>query len=271
MKKIIQLYMVLLPLLLGIASCQLPSDRLEPNHNTAKTNRRTFTDHLPDYGVYANHICNVEVSYLGIDGSRLMTDTLLQTVVSSLNEQTYSSALLMRHPASKLNLDSAAWTFKMSFYNRMLAQGRNQSRCDLKVRQDSCYLNDKIFCIAQQTTHYENGKYLAGERQFVNFDRATSRPIQPSQYIENQAEVERIAADVVNRTLQEGVSQRSMQRRFTRLPIPKNVGITQDGLHFFYNVAERTTYNLTIYDFIIPYSEVRAFIRMDLLGVYLHP
>lgn len=271
MKKIAQLYVVLLPLLMGVASCQFPSDRLEPNANTVKTNRKTFTDHLPDYGTYANHICNVEISYLSIDGSRLMTDTLLQLVVNSLNEQTYNQALLLRHPAAKLNLDTASWTFKMGFHNRMLAQGSTQSRCDFKVRQDSCFFNEKLISIAQQTTHYENGKYLAGERRFVNFDRFTNRPMPASQYIENQAEVERVAADVANRTMQEGASQRNIKAQFTRLPLPKNIGVKQDGLHFFYTPMERVAYGLTEGDFIIPYSEIRAFIRLDVLGIPLQP
>lgn len=271
MKKVVQLCMVLLPLLMGIASCQLPSDRLEPHTNAVKTNRKTFTDHLPDYGDFANHTCNVEVSYLSVEGSRLMTDTLLQLVVSTLNEQTYNQALLTRHPAAKLNLDTASWTFKMGFYNRMLAQGKTQSRCDLKIRQEAGLFNEKIVSISQQTTHYENDKYIAGERRFVNFDRLTNRPMHPAQYIENQAEVERIAADVVNRKMQEGTSQRTMKGQFTRLPLPKNIAVMQEGLHFFYNHAERAAYNLTEYDFIVPYSEIRAFIRLDLLGISFQP
>lgn len=263
--------MVLLPFLMGIASCQLPSDRLEPNANTVKTNRKTFTDHLPNYGDFANHICNVEVSYLSVEGSRLMTDTLLQLVVSTLNEQTHNQALLTRHPAAKLNLDTASWVFKMDFYNRMLAKGKKQSRCDLKIRQETGLFNEKIVSISQQITYIEKDVCTKGERCLVNFDRLTNRPMQPAQYIENQEEVERIAADVVNRKMQEGSSQRSMKGQFTRLPLPKNIAVMQDGLHFFYNANERAAYNLAVYDFIVPYSEIRAFIRLDVLGISFQP
>lgn len=271
MKKIVQLYIVLLPLLLGIGSCEIPSDRIELNGNALKTNRRTFTDHLPDYGTFANHICNVEVSFLSIEGSRLMTDTLLQTVVTSLNEQTYNPALLMRHPAAKLNLDSAAWTFKMSFHNRMLTQGRTSSRCDLKIRQDSCFLNNVIFTVNQQVLHYENGKYLAGERRFVNFNRETNRPFDLANVIENREEIERIAADAVNHKIREDASMRGSSSRLTRLHLARNIGITQDGLHFFYTPEECATYNLSINEFIIPYSEVRSFMRLDLIGIQVQP
>ena len=82
---------------------------------------------------------------------------------------------------------------------------------------------------------------------------------------------QRIAADVVNRKMQEGSSQRSMKGQFTRLPLPKNIAVMQDGLHFFYNANERAAYNLAVYDFIVPYSEIRAFIRLDVLGISFQP
>lgn len=215
---------------------------------------------------------NVDVSYFLLKndskGAQKINDSLrilaTGSVVSWLD-----SAAVATNPDTRKNLTKAANLFAADYESMRKDMGSLGGCWELKTTADTVHAGPKALTVKFDTYAYTGGAHPNSNLSFYTFDLESGRMLTLADMVTDTTTllgvVEKAFRKQQELTPQTNLEEQGYFLRDGRFFLPANVGMSQEGLVFYYNPYEIAAYAVGPIQVTIPYAQLTGILRNDWL------
>ncbi len=261
------LFLFFLALLSLFSACQSspsgPPVLVKQQYTFAGSNR---CDTLTNAGV------DVSVTYVLLadksEVSQKINDSLRYLTVNSIAGW-LDSATVAGSPEARSDLAKAAALFAAD-YEAVQKDMGNLSGCwEVKTTADTVHAGDKALTVKYETFAYTGGAHPNSNLSFYTFDRQTGRLLTLSDMVADTTALLAVVEKAFRKQQHvQGASNLEEQGYFLRdgrFFLPNNIGMSREGMIFYYNPYEIAAYVLGPIQITIPYEQLNGILRNDWL------
>ena len=132
--------------------------------------------------------------------------------------------------------------------------------CEAQIDGDVMYQSPEIISLALTSYMNTGGAHGILTIDILNFDAQTGKQLSNADLFNNFDEVTKIAKPYYDTFLKENDITPFEPDKFN---LPENIGFEKEGVLFFYNVYEVTSYASGTIDFTIPYTEISPYLNYN--------
>ena len=215
---------------------------------------------------------DVSVSYILLkddsEGARKINDSLRLLAAGSVVGW-LDSATVDRNPEARTNLGKAATLFA-SDYEAMRKDIGGLGGCwELKTSADTVHASSKTLTVKVDTYAYTGGAHPNSNLSFYTFDRETGAMLTLADMISDTTAL----LDLVEKTFRQqqklppkaNLEEQGYFLRDGHFFLPANVGLSRDGLVFYYNPYEIAAYAVGPIQVTVPYNQLGGILEKDWL------
>lgn len=215
---------------------------------------------------------DVSISYIllkdNTQGSQKINDSLRQLAVSSVVNW-LDSTTIADNPDARTDLAKATTLFAANYESMVEDMGGLSGCWELKTKADTLYTGQKALTVRFETFAYTGGAHPNSNMSFYTFDRETGKPLTLSDMVSDTAALVKVVEKAF-RQKQELLPQYNLEERgyFLRdgqFFLPANVGMSREGMVFYYNPYEIAAYALGPIEIVVPYEQLNGILRDELM------
>ncbi len=219
-----------------------------------------------------NHGVDVAVSYFLLRddsrGTRLINDSLRQLVVSSIVGW-LDSAVVASQPNARADLAQAAGLFADSYRSMARELGGLEGCWELKTTVDTAYAGKRVLTAKFETYAYTGGAHPNSNLSFYTFDRETGQMLGLTDMVSDTTALLDVVEQVFRKQQQVpspiNLEERGYFLRDGKFFLPANVGLSRQGMVFYYNPYEIAAYAVGPIELTVPYEQLNGILREGIL------
>lgn len=215
---------------------------------------------------------DVSVSYFLLngdtEGTRKINDSLRLLAVNSVVGW-LDSAAVAANPDSRTDLTKAVNLF-VADYQAMRKDMGNIGGCwELKTTADTVYAGPKTMTVKFDTYAYTGGAHPNSNLSFYTFERESGRLLTLADLVTDTTALVSVVEKAFRRQQKlapnANLEEQGYFLREGRFFLPANVGLSQEGLVFYYNPYEIAAYAVGPIQVTVPYAQLSGILRNDWL------
>ncbi|UFH54040.1 DUF3298 and DUF4163 domain-containing protein [Spirosoma sp. KNUC1025] len=215
---------------------------------------------------------DVAVSYFLLkdesEGARKINDSLRSMAVSSIVNW-LDSTTIATNPNLRTDLPRTANLFAADYESMRKDMGNLGGCWELKTRADTLFVGPKALTVELESYAYTGGAHPNSNLMYCTFDRETGRVLNLTDMVTDTISLVGIVEKAF-RAQQELSSNTNLEEQgyFLRdghFFLPANVGMSRDGLVFYYNPYEIAAYVVGPIQVTVPYTQLGDILRKELL------
>jgi hypothetical protein len=213
---------------------------------------------------------DVAVSYVLLkddtEGARKINDSLrllaINSVVSWLDSTTVAE-----HPKARTDLAQAVNLFAADYESMLKDMGSLGGCWDLKTSADTVHVSDKVLTVKYETYAYTGGAHPNSNSSFYTFDLESGRMLTLADMVSDTTALLSVVENAFRKN-QELLPQNNLEEqgyflRDGRFFLPANVGMSREGMVFYYNPYEIAAYALGPIQVTVPYEQLNGILREE--------
>ncbi len=136
---------------------------------------------------------------------------------------------------------------------------------ELHIETELSYQSESVITLAISTYEFKGGAHGNDKIKFLNLDAKTGEVLNFDDLITQKDDFKTLAEEHFEKSLITKDNNLKMEDFFFGEPfhLPENIGFSEDGLVLLYNVYEVASYDRGYTEFMIPYSEVEPYLKVD--------
>lgn len=211
---------------------------------------------------------DVSVSYFllkgGNEATQKINDSLRLLAVGSVTSW-LDSATVAAHPDVRTNLTKAASQFADDYETMRKDMGNVGGCWELKTTADTVHAGAKAMTVKFDTYAYTGGAHPNSSLSFYTFNRETGQLLRLSDMVTDTTAL----LDVVEQAFRQqqklqphaSLEEQGYFLREGHFFLPANVGMSQEGLVFYYNPYEIAAYAVGPIQVTVPYAQLDGILR----------
>lgn len=215
---------------------------------------------------------DVSVSYIllkeNTQGAHKINDSLRRLAIGSVVGW-LDSTTVANHPDAQTDLKKAATLFAADYESMLKEMGGLGGCWELKTMADTAYAGVKTLTVRFETYAYTGGAHPNSNLSFYTFDRETGRSLTLNDMVSDTTAllgvVEKAFRKQQDLLPQYNLEERGYFLRDGRFFLPANVGMSREGLVFYYNPYEIAAYAVGPIEVTVPYEQLNGILRDDWL------
>ena len=169
-------------------------------------------------------------------------------------------------PEKKTSLEAVLENFNTEFINfKNDFPEDTEPVWELNIETELSYQSPEIITIAISTYEFEGGAHGNDQIKFLNLDAKTGYVLRQNDIIDNSEGFMDIAKTYFLKNLENRDENLKMEDYFfgESFHLPENIGFCEDGLVLLYNVYEVASYAQGYTEFVIPFEDVQAYLKVN--------
>ena len=142
----------------------------------------------------------------------------------------------------------------------------SSQKWEVKVDGEVIYESPEVICLSLQSYIDTGGAHGNGKVTFLNFNPETGAILNQNDIINNTAEFKKIAEKAFKEQTKPKDSNETIEDFFfgEDFQLPSNIGFTDAGLVLLYNNYEIASYAQGITEILLPYSQIKDVLKLNL-------
>jgi hypothetical protein len=217
-----------------------------------------------------NEGVGVSVSYFLLNdtdaGTKRINDSLQQLATSTVVDW-LDSTTIANNPGVRTDLNQAAGLFAAD-YRAVMQEMRRLSGCwELETKGDTVYSSPKTLTARFETYAYTGGAHPNSNQIFYNFDRDSGRLLNLNELVTDTTALMGIVEKEFRKqqkiAAQTNLEEEGYFLRDGKFFLPTSVGLTRQGLSFYYNPYEIAAYAVGPIEVVVPYEKLNGVLNKD--------
>lgn len=200
---------------------------------------------------------DIEVNYDEAKGDKALSEIVNSQIEKSIIASINSSDNVMDLRDALNSFNSEYLKFKEEFPDAA------EPVWELSIETKVSYQSDDIISIAIGTYEYKGGAHGNDQIKFLNLNAKTGHVLETNDFLENNESFVDLAKSYFIKNLNDEDANLKMEDFFFGKPfhLPENIGLCDEGLILLYNVYEVASYAQGYTEFVIPFNEVKPFLK----------
>ncbi|WP_420148014.1 DUF3298 domain-containing protein [Spirosoma sp.] len=215
---------------------------------------------------------NVSVSYFLLkadtEGARKIGDSLRILTANSIVNW-LDSATVAAHPDTRTDLTKAANLFATDYESMRKDMGNLGGCWELKTTADTLYTNPKTLTVKFETYAYTGGAHPNTNLSYYTFDRETGRLLTLGDIITDTTNLVSMVEKAFRKQQaiqpNTNLEEEGYFLRDGQFFLPANVGMSQEGLVFYYNPYEIAAYVVGPIQVTVPYTQLNTLLNKEVI------
>ena len=187
--------------------------------------------------------------------SKTINFQIEEAIISTLSEAT-----------KKTNFNSVLADFNKEYVNfKTDFPDSTEPRWELFIETEKIYQSEAIITITISTYEFQGGAHGNDKIVILNLNAKTGEVLNNKDIINMNEEFNSIAERHFKSSLSQSDSESTIEDYFfgKSFQLPQNIGFSEDGLILLYNTYEVASYAQGYTEFIIPFEEAKAFLKIN--------
>ncbi|WP_426431699.1 DUF3298 domain-containing protein [Winogradskyella sp. HB-48] len=135
---------------------------------------------------------------------------------------------------------------------------------ELHIETEKVYQSDEIITLTINTYEFKGGAHGNDKIKFLNLNAKTGEVFGFNEIVENSESFKTLAKDYFLKSIDTEKEDSQIEDYFFGKPfqLPENIGFSEDGLVFLYNVYEVASYNQGYTEFVIPFNFIESYLKV---------
>ena len=215
---------------------------------------------------------DVSVAYVLLksdtEGARKINDSLRRLAVNSIVGW-LDSETVAEHPDVQTDLAKAAALFATD-YEIVRKDMGNLSGCwEVKTTADTLHAGPKTLSVKYETFAYTGGAHPNSSVSFYNFNRKTGKIITLADMVSDTTALLKVVEKAFRKQQdlqpQNNLEENGYFLHDGRFFLPANIGMSTNGLIFYYNPYEIAAYAVGPIQVMVPYSQLSGIVHENWL------
>lgn len=202
----------------------------------------------------------------GTEAAEAINADLRNRIMSSLTSWLDSTAVAA-NPQARSDLQAAARLFAADYRELTKELGPIGGCWELTVKSDTVYTSPRTITVRLDSYAYTGGAHPNSYTAFYNFDRQTGRNLSIRDLVSDTTAllplVEKAFRQKQDIRPEQDLEAEGYFLEDGRFFLPENVGISRDGLVFYYNPYEIGAYALGPIDVLVPYAQLEDILTLQ--------
>ncbi len=220
----------------------------------------------------ANAGVDVSVTYVLLkddsESARKINDSLQHLAVSSIAGW-LDSATVAGSPAARTDLAQAAALFAADYDIVQKDMGKIGGCWELKTIADTVYAGSNALTVKYETFAYTGGAHPNSNLSFYTFDRQSGQMLTLADMVSDTAALKGVVEKAFRKQQKlpttTNLEEHGYFLRDGQFFLPNNVGMSREGMIFYYNPYEIAAYALGPIQLTVPYEQLNGILRNDWL------
>jgi hypothetical protein len=205
-----------------------------------------------------NYEANISVSIdEAADNSevgKVINFKIKEAIISTLSDTT-----------KKTSLESVLEDFDSEFINfKKQFPEASHPAWELHIETEKVYQSEDVITLSINTYEFKGGAHGNDKIKFLNIDAKTGEVLNLIDIVENSETFKALAQDYFLKSINVSTEDTQMEDYFFGKPfqLPENIGFSENGLVFLYNVYEVASYDQGYTEFVIPFNDVEPYLKV---------
>lgn len=140
-----------------------------------------------------------------------------------------------------------------------------ESVWELHIETEKTYQSEEVITVAISTYEFKGGAHGNDKIKFLNLDAKTGKTLDRDAIINNIDNFKNLAKTHFVKSLEMEDDNLKIEDFFFGKPfqLPENIGFSDDGLVFLYNVYEVASFDQGYTEFVIPFEDVATYLKVN--------
>lgn len=187
--------------------------------------------------------------------SKIINFKIKEAIISTLSDVT-----------KKTSLESVLKDFNNEFieFKKQFPEASHPA-WELHIETEKVYQSEEIITLSINTYEFKGGAHGNDKIKFLNLNANTGEVYKLSDIINNSDGFKALAKDHFLKSIDADKENNQIEDYFFGKPfqLPENIGFSDDGLVFLYNVYEVASYDQGYTEFVIPFNAVESYLKVE--------
>lgn len=187
--------------------------------------------------------------------SKIINFKIKEAIISTLSDVTKKTSL----ESVLEDFDTEFITFKKQFPEA------SHPAWELHIETEKVYQSEEIITLSINTYEFKGGAHGNDKIKFLNLNANTGEVYKLSDIVDNSDDFKALAKDHFLKSIDADKENNQIEDYFFGKPfqLPENIGFSDDGLVFLYNVYEVASYDQGYTEFVIPFDAVESYLKVE--------
>lgn len=187
--------------------------------------------------------------------SKIINFKIKEAIISTLSDVTKKTSL----ESVLEDFDAEFITFKKQFPEA------SHPAWELHIETEKAYQSEEIITLSINTYEFKGGAHGNDKIKFLNLNANTGEVYKLSDIVDNSDDFKALAKDHFLKSIDADKENNQIEDYFFGKPfqLPENIGFSDDGLVFLYNVYEVASYDQGYTEFVIPFDAVESYLKVE--------
>lgn len=209
---------------------------------------------------YENHYeadisVSIDEAIVNSEVSKIINFKIKEAIISTLSDVTKKTSL----ESVLEDFDAEFITFKKQFPEA------SHPAWELHIETEKVYQSEEIITLSINTYEFKGGAHGNDKIKFLNLNANTGEVYKLSDIVDNSDDFKALAKDHFLKSIDADKENNQIEDYFFGKPfqLPENIGFSDDGLVFLYNVYEVASYDQGYTEFVIPFDAVESYLKVE--------
>ncbi|WP_243473222.1 DUF3298 and DUF4163 domain-containing protein [Winogradskyella sp. MH6] len=186
--------------------------------------------------------------------SKIINFKIKEAIISTLSDVTKKTSL----ESVLEDFDTEFITFKKQFPEA------SHPAWELHIETEKAYQSEEVITLSINTYEFKGGAHGNDKIKFLNLNANTGEVYKLNDIIDNSDGFKTLAKDHFLKSIDADKENNQIEDYFFGKPfqLPENIGFSEDGLVFLYNVYEVASYDQGYTEFVIPFDAVDPYLKV---------
>ncbi|WP_138432354.1 DUF3298 and DUF4163 domain-containing protein [Winogradskyella algicola] len=187
--------------------------------------------------------------------SKIINFKIKEAIISTLSDVTKKTSL----ESVLEDFDAEFITFKKQFPEA------SHPAWELHIETEKVYQSEEIITLSINTYEFKGGAHGNDKIKFLNLNANTGEVYNLSDIVNNSDGFKALAKDHFLKSIDVDKENNQIEDYFfgKTFQLPENIGFSDDGLVFLYNVYEVASYDQGYTEFVIPFDAVESYLKVE--------
>ncbi len=187
--------------------------------------------------------------------SKIVNFKIKEAIISTLSDVTKKTSL----ESVLEDFDTEFITFKKQFPEA------SHPAWELHIETEKVYQSEEIITLSINTYEFKGGAHGNDKIKFLNLNANTGEVYKLNDIVDNSDDFKALAKDHFLKSIDADKENNQIEDYFFGKPfqLPENIGFSEDGLVFLYNVYEVASYDQGYTEFVIPFDAVESYLKVE--------
>ncbi|GAB4154514.1 MAG: hypothetical protein Tsb0033_02610 [Winogradskyella sp.] len=214
----------------------------------------SFETNIYEYNYEANISVAIDEAKENSETGKVINFKIQEAIISTLSEVT-----------KKTSLESILDDFNAEFiaFKKQFPEVSHPV-WELHIETEKIYQSNDIITLAINTYEFKGGAHGNDKIKFLNLNANTGEILNLDDMVENSEDFKALARNYFLKSMESDKESSQIEDYFfgESFQLPENIGFSDEGLVFLYNVYEIASYSQGYTEFVIPFDAVGKYLKV---------